>query len=159
LRNRPEYAIRLANVGLWEAATGSNVVYGSLAVGTPTSTPTAETKVFGVADDRFAERSGSTYPPTGTPRWVVSGTNVDALRTHRSGTYNIRNVFARFPVSIPAGATLTSKKLRFFSPYRESADARNLMADVFNWTGIFSDHTSTPPHDEHSVLYPDSKHN
>ena len=145
LRNRPEYAIRLANVGLWEAATGFNVVYGSLAVGTPTSTPMEETKVFRVADDRYVERSGNTYSPTGTPRWVVSSANVYALRTHRSGTYYIRNAFARFPVSIPAGATITSKKLRFFSPYRQSADARNLMADVFNWTGISSDHTSTPP--------------
>jgi hypothetical protein len=35
LRNRPEYAIQLANVGTWEATTGFNVIYRQLSVGRP----------------------------------------------------------------------------------------------------------------------------
>ena len=33
LRNRPEYAIQLANVGTWEATTGFNVIHRQLSVG------------------------------------------------------------------------------------------------------------------------------
>lgn len=33
LRNRPEYAVRLANQGVWEPATGMNVLQGTLSIG------------------------------------------------------------------------------------------------------------------------------
>jgi hypothetical protein len=40
---------------------------------------------------------------------------------------------------------MESRKLRYYCNYHASADAQKLMADVFNWTGVGSDHTPSPP--------------
>jgi hypothetical protein len=68
-----------------------------------------------------------------------------AYRIRRCPNHYARKAFARFPVIIPAGATIISRNLRYYCNYRASVDARNFMANVFNWTGVASAHTLTSP--------------
>jgi hypothetical protein len=77
--------------------------------------------------------------------WTTGSRFIYAYRIRRCPNHCVRKAFACFPVTIPAGATIISRNLRYYCNYRASVDARYFMANVFIWTGVASAHTLTSP--------------
>jgi chitodextrinase len=88
LRSRPEYSVRLANTGTWDAAKGYNVLSSSVTVGTPTipAAPADLTATAGNSQAALAWSASSGAASYSVFRSTTSETGYAAIASGVTGT-------------------------------------------------------------------------
>ncbi|WP_248930570.1 DUF4832 domain-containing protein [Paenibacillus hamazuiensis] len=88
LRSRPEYSVRLANTGMWDAAKGYNVLSNAVTVGTPTipAAPTNLTATAGNGQTTLSWKESSGAASYSVFRSTTSGSGYAQIAGNIAGT-------------------------------------------------------------------------
>ena len=113
--------------------------------------PTDTFTIVDEAHDGYVQRTGATYPPTGSFNVVTNGISVE--NSLKAGpTYDVRVTLLRWDTSsIPDNAVITEAVLRTWTLGRQDDDGRNVTADWYDAGTIADDDwTSTAGTDAHA---------
>lgn len=99
------------------------------------------------ADDVVARGTGLTWPPPYTAHESTTATTIQTSRSVEVNDYVIRNGLLRFnTATLTPAATVNNARLQVTSVDKNDDDARNFVAQYFNWSGSgSSDYTATAP--------------
>ncbi len=117
------------------------------------------TSTFVIADslnDQHVNRTGTTYPPTGTITVVTNAPGITAIRNHDptlTNPFTIRNGLFRWDTStawLTAADQISGARFVGYLVNTQIDDARSLTMDWFAWSGVNADYSETAQTNAHS---------